>query len=187
MTGPKKKHLNDEREVHCPVEGCDETPLARGVHLHVIRSVGDGHGEQGEVPHGVDLDDLEPSGTREVQMEYPEHRETEKVMRLCPYCGLPFHGKHGVLIHLGQTAGRKNHPEELPENFDPDSLTIVQVDEHDNIVEVVEEGVELPTVERRQQSDQDEKLPERVIEYLAQLREEGRDDEADRAEEMLLS
>jgi len=35
-------HENEERTVICPVEGCDAEKLARGMHLHVLHSKGDG-------------------------------------------------------------------------------------------------------------------------------------------------
>lgn len=191
MTGAsgQTKHTNEERTVKCPVEECDAEPLARGVHLHVMRSSGDGHGPQGEIPTDVSLDDLETVGSREVSMDYPNHRETESVNRLCPYCKRPYAGKHGVWVHLGQVKGRKNHPEEYPDDLDSDDFPIARVDEDDNVLEILDEGTLLPSaVERRS----DSKMPqaesdERIREYIEDLREEGRNDEADRAEEMLLN
>jgi hypothetical protein len=150
-----------------------------------MRSVGDGHGEQGEIPDAVDLDDTEEVGTREVSMDYPEERETETVARLCPYCERPYSGMHGVLIHLGQVAGRKDHPEELPKDLDPMDFTMVEVDEHDNIVEVIEEGGVMPSTERRREKERADGLPDQVEDYIETLRAEGKHDEADRAEEML--
>lgn len=128
---------NAERVVKCPVEGCDAEKLARGMHLHVLRSVGDGHGEQGEIPDGVSFDDLEEAGTQEVEVNYPAEREVENVARLCPYCGVPFKGKHGVLIHLGQVAGRKNHPPNASKVHEPEDFQVVELDDEENIVGVV--------------------------------------------------
>ncbi|WP_080508486.1 hypothetical protein [Haloparvum sedimenti] len=128
---------NAERVVKCPVEGCDAEKLARGMYLHVLRSVGDGHGEQGEIPDEVSLDDLEEVGTREVEVNYPAEREVESVARLCPYCGVPFRGKHGVLIHLGQVAGRKNHPPNASKVHEPEDFPVVELDDNENIVGVV--------------------------------------------------
>jgi hypothetical protein len=127
---------NAERVVKCPVEGCDAEKLARGMHLHVLRSVGNGHGEQGEIPEEVSLDDLEEVGTQEVEVNYPAEREVESVARLCPYCGVPFRGKHGVLIHLGQVAGRKNHPPNASRVHEPEDFPVVELDEDENIVSV---------------------------------------------------
>lgn len=160
-------HLNDERTVHCPIEGCEATPLARGVHLHVMRSSGNGHGPQGEVPDHVSFDALETAGAREVSMDYPETRETEKVMRLCPECHQPFHGKHGVQIHLGLVAGKHDHPDGVRDHYEPDDFPIAHVDRHGNVKEIVEGEVTLPTTEQRKDADERleliEKLHERGI------------------------
>jgi hypothetical protein len=131
-------HHNDERTVRCPIEGCDSTPLARGINLHIRQSSGDGHGPQGEVPDHIDLDDLETVGEREVRMDYPEKRNTEDVARLCPYCSLPYKGTNGVLIHLGQVAGRKNHPENAAEKHSEEDFPRVEVDEFENVTNVID-------------------------------------------------
>lgn len=188
--GETVKHKNDERTVNCPIEGCDETPLARGAHLHVMRSSGGGHGPQNEVPDHVDLDNLETVGKREVQMDYPEERNSEQVARLCPYCERPFRGKHGVMIHLGQTAGRKNHPKNPRDKHDPEDFAIVHVDENENVIEKVEEGTTMPSTDKRREKEASEEVdslnPDQVEEYIESLREQGLEDEADRAEKMLL-
>lgn len=182
-----KKHKNDETTVRCPVEGCDKEVLSRGLHLHVLRSAGDGHGPQNDIPPEVDLDDAEVVGDQEVEMEYPEERNPEQVSRLCPYCERPYRGKHGVMIHLGQTAGRKNHPEDAAERHEIDDFAIVHVDENENVVEVVEEGTEMPSTERRREKDPSDGLSEsEVKEYIEGLRDQGREGEANRAEKMLL-
>ncbi|QAU12518.1 hypothetical protein EKH57_07160 [Halorubrum sp. BOL3-1] len=126
-------HSNDERTVCCPVEGCDSTPLARGINLHIRRSSGDGHGPQNEVPDHISLDNLETAGEREVEMDYPEERHTEKHARLCPYCSETFSGISGLMIHLGQTAGRKNHPENPKEKHSPEDFPRVEVDDEGNV------------------------------------------------------
>lgn len=183
----RKKHTNDEKMVRCPVEGCEKETLSRGLHLHVMRSSGNGHGTQNELPEGVNLDDAEEVGSREVEMNYPEERNSEQVARLCPYCERPYRGKHGVMIHLGQTAGRKNHPENPKELHEPDDFAIVHVDENENVVEVVEEETSMPSTERRQNPEGGEALSEeKVQEYINDLREQGLDEEADKAEMMLL-
>lgn len=132
-----KPTRNAERVVKCPVEGCDAEKLARGMHLHVLRSVGDGHGDSGEIPEHVSFDDLEEVGTQEVEVNYPEERKVESVARLCPYCSVPFRGKNGVLIHLGQVAGRKNHPPNASKVHEPDDFPVVELDDDENIVGVV--------------------------------------------------
>jgi hypothetical protein len=186
MPQKKNKHKNEEKTVVCPVDGCEKECLSRGLHLHISRSSGDGHGEQGEIPDGVSVEDAEEAGKREVEMNYPEERYSENVSRICPYCERPFRGKHGVMIHLGQTAGRKNHPEDAPERWDLDDFAIVRVDENENIVEVVEEATQMPSTERRQGEGGDVPDAENVREYIDGLREQGLDEEADKAEQMLL-
>jgi hypothetical protein len=186
--GKRKKHKNDEKTVKCPVEGCEKEVLSRGLHLHVRQTTGEGHGPQDELPEDIDLDKAEEVGSREVEMEYPEERESEQVARLCPYCERPYRGKHGVMIHLGQVAGRKDHPEDAPEQHEPNDFAIVHVDENENVVEVVEEGTAMPSTERRR--EQEAKTgsldPDEVQEYIDGLREQGLDEEAERAEQMLL-
>lgn len=183
-SSPRKRHTNDERTVRCPVDGCDATPLARGIHLHVMRSDGNGHGPQGDVPDTVSFENLETVGSRSVTMDYPEHRETEEVARLCPYCERPFRGKQGVLIHLGQVSGRKDHPSELPADLDPEEFPVVHVDDRQNILEVVEGDARLPSTERRL-GEAGSDLREKVRSYIDRLREQGKADEAALAEQML--
>jgi hypothetical protein len=186
--GKTKKHKNEERTVQCPVEGCEKETLARGLHLHVMRSSGGGHGEQNSIPEGLDLDSAKTVGTREVEMDYPEERDSEQVARLCPYCERPFRGKHGVMIHLGQLAGKKNHPEDAPERHEPDDFKIVHVDEKGNVKEVVEEETSMPSTEDRRQAEAvgANVSPEKVEEYIEGLREQGLHDQADQAERTLL-
>lgn len=188
----KKKHKNDEETKICPVEGCNAEPLARAVHLHVMQSAGDGHGEQGEIPEDVDLDEAEKAGTREVEMEYPEERDSEQVARLCPYCDRPFRGKHGVMIHLGQVAGRKDHPEDASERHNPEDLAIGRVDDNDNVVEIIEEGDQtaMPSTKRRRGDSLEKSMgdldEESIKNYIEDLRERGLTEETERAEKMLL-
>lgn len=186
-----KKHKNEEKKVLCPVDGCDKEVLSRGLHLHVMRSSGNGHGPHMDIPDNLNLEEAEEIGTQEVEMDYPEHREPEDVARLCPYCKRPYKGKHGVMIHLGQTAGRKNHPENPKEKHDPDDFAIVQVDENENVIEVVEEPTAMPSTERRREaaeSGEKEGLdPEAVREHIESLREQGLDEQAEQAEKILLN
>lgn len=185
----KIKHTNDEKTVRCPVEGCEKEVLSRGLHLHVSRSSGSGHGDQGEVPQGIDLENAKEVGSRSVEMEYPEERDAEQVARLCPYCERPFRGKHGVMIHLGQVQGRKNHPENAPDLHKPDDFAIVHVDENENVIEMVEEPTEMPSTERRREAEEEgESLDvDDVRGYIEGLREQGLDEQADQAEKMLLN
>jgi len=191
-TGRRKTHKNEEKTVRCPVEGCEKEVLARGLHLHVRRSSSNGHGDQGEIPEDVDLDSAQEVGTKEVEMEYPEERDSETVARQCPYCERPYTGKHGVMIHLGQVAGRKNHPEDAPEQYEPDDFALVNVDDSENIVEVVEEATTMPSTDRRRDQADAPGMgggvdPESVKKHIEDLEEQGLEEEAERARKMLLS
>jgi hypothetical protein len=128
-----------EKVVACPVEGCDSEHPSRGLHLHLMRSVGDGHGPQGETPD-VDVDDLTEVGRQEVDVDYPDERESESVVRLCPYCHNHFSGKEGVAIHLGLVEGRKNHPRNASDFHSPEDFPVVKLDEKENIISVIESG-----------------------------------------------
>jgi hypothetical protein len=72
-------------------------------------------------------------------MDYPEERDTEQVARLCPYCSTPYNGTNGVLIHLGQVAGRENHPEDGAEKHAEEDFPRVEVDERGNITTVLDD------------------------------------------------
>lgn len=179
----KKKHSNEERTVECPVEGCDYEGLSRTLHLHVRQSSGDGHGPHKDIPESIDFDNLETVGTQEVEMNYPETREVEQVKRQCPFCELVFDGKHGVMIHIGQTAGKKNHPENAPQQVSEDDLPVVELDDDQNIINTVEGDAKMPSTKRRQEEEAEEN---RIKRYIKKLREEGKDEEADIAETELL-
>ena len=128
------------RVVRCPIEGCDAEHPSRGIHLHIMRSVGDGHGDQGDYP-AVNTDDLVEVGREAVDVDYPDERESESVARLCPYCRQPFSGKEGVMIHLGLVAGRKGHPENASEVHDPDDFPRAERDADENLTAVSNSGV----------------------------------------------
>ena len=183
MTGRTKPHRNDERVVKCPVDECDAEVLARGINLHILRSKGNGHGPQGEVPDGISLDHLETVGAREVELNYPEERKVESVARLCPYCGKPFKGKHGVLIHLGQIKGRKNHPHNASKVHQSEDFPIVKLDGNQNVIAVVEE--DSPTSSGIDPHETAVKA-EKVYRFIADLIAEDKREEAARARERLL-
>jgi uncharacterized C2H2 Zn-finger protein len=180
---PQKKHSNQERTVKCPVEGCDYEGLARSLHLHVRQSSNEGHGPHGDIPDHIDLQSAETVGTQKVEMDYPESRDVETVARQCPFCGMVFNGKHGVMIHIGQTTGKKNHPEDATEQVETEDLPVVELDDDENIVNVVEGDAKMPSTKRRQQKESEES---RVKKYIKRLREEDKDEEADIAEQELL-
>lgn len=128
-----------EPVVRCPVEGCNSEHPSRGLHLHLMRSIGDGHGPQGGTPD-VDVDDLTEVGRQEVDVDYPRERESESLVRICPYCRQHFSGKEGVAIHLGLVAGRKNHPVNASAFHTPEDFPVVKLDEHENVISVIESG-----------------------------------------------
>lgn len=175
-------HKNDERTVRCPVEGCDSTPLARGVNLHILRLSGNGHGPRNEVPDHISLDELETVGEREVEMDYPEERENEKHARLCPYCSETFSGLSGLMIHLGQTAGRKNHPENPKERHNPEDFPRVEVDSEGNVETAVDSAEASPA------DDTDNvAVPKgRVFALLADLVADGEAETAQRVRRALI-
>ncbi len=137
-------HSNDERTVRCPVDGCDATPLARVINLHINRSDGDGHGPRGEIPDDISLENLESVGEREVEMDYPEERDTEDYARLCPYCSQTFAGANGVMSHLGQKVGRDNHPVDPKARHEPGDFPRVETDEEGNILQAVDTPTMIP-------------------------------------------
>lgn len=160
-------HKNDERTVRCPVDGCDATPLARGINLHIMRSSGDGHGPQGEVPDHISLENLETVGDREVEMDYPEERETETAARLCPYCSQPCKGKNGVLIHLGQLAGRMNHPEDAADKHSEEDFPVVEVDEQGNITTVLTETADSEHPDDDKSTGSKRRVYQLIAEFMA--------------------
>ena len=184
MTPQTNPHRNAEKVVKCPVDGCEAEKLSRGMHLHVLRSAGNGHGPQGDVPEHLDCENLEEVGTQEVEVNYPEERKTESVARLCPYCETPFKGKNGVLIHLGQVEGRKNHPTNASEVHEPGDFPVVELDEGENVVAVVEGRI--PS--SMGNWPYEEGIPvERVYRLIAELLAEGHSDTAARVRSLLLA
>lgn len=173
---------NDERTVRCLVEGCDSTLLARGINLHIMRSSGDGHGPQGEVPDSLSLENLETVGEREVEMDYPDERDNEKHARLCPYCSQTFTGISGLMIHLGQTAGRKNHPANPKDRHEPSDFPRVEVDAEGNVQQVAD-----PQTDSTDSRDKAGAVPtERVFRLIADLIADGETGTANRVRRALL-
>ena len=168
-------HTNDERTVLCPC--CGEEKLARGLHLHVLRSSDDQHGPQGQIPPDVELDEAETAGTSSVNLSYPKDRKSEDVARQCPYCGVPFRGKQGLAIHFGQVVGRKNHPKDRDEFPEPEDCPVVHLDDKQNIIEVVDSGSTMPSTKRWD--------GETVSEFVTRLRQQGHDDKANAVEQAL--
>ena len=165
----------------CPVEGCSkENEYERGIYLHILWSVGNGHGEQGEVPEKLGLEEPPDCRHQGPVINYPDDH-FKRIARLCPYCGDPFYGKNGVLIHLGKVAGGKNHPVNASEVHEPEDFTVVELDNDENIVGVVNSG-RASSEEAPEESESDEAgavvtLPEDQFEYLRVVIYEQTDDE----------
>lgn len=183
MTGRDSEiHENEERTVICPVEGCDAEKLARGIHLHVMHSTGEGHGEKGEIPEELDLDDAQDANTQTVTMEYPTERDIKQEARLCPYCCQTFTGSRGVKIHLGQVAGRHNHPEDAADKHEPTDFPRVAVDGEENVVGV--RGRKHVATDTEVESA----IPaERVYGFIAELLANDQQAEAQRVRSRLLA
>lgn len=180
------EHRSSETVVKCPVEGCDEEKLSRGIYLHVRQSKGGGHGSQGEIPTGLNLDNLETAGTQEVSMDYPDTRKTESIRRECPYCKEVFRGKRGAMVHLGRVAGEGEHPEHPKLKHDGSDFDIVRTDNSGSVVNRIESGTMLPATEERLLREEEASLRERVETYISDLRDRGMDKEAERAEAQML-
>jgi hypothetical protein len=179
------ERTNPERTVNCPVPGCNAEKLARGIHLHVRQSKGDGHGPQGEIPDEISLKNLETVGSKEVSMDYPETRETEQVGRRCPYCNEVFRGKQGVMIHLGRSAGKGPHPTNAKDQVDAEDLTVVHVDDDGSVIGAVEEPTVMPSTRQRRDREAEEDLRGQIQAVIEEFRQEGKDAAADRLEDVL--
>jgi len=175
-------HSNEERTVRCPVEGCDATPLARGINLHLNRTSGDGHGPRGDVPDHISTENLETVGERKVEMDYPDERDTEQHARLCPYCNQTFAGVQGLKIHLGQTAGRKNHPMNPKDRHEPRDFPRVEVSSKGNI----QSAVDTPDGEQTENTEKDAIPTARVFRLVAELIADGETRTAHRVRRALL-
>jgi hypothetical protein len=134
---------NLEDEVRCPIDGCDSTAVARGLHIHVYQTddpEGSGHYPRGEVPPDFDPKAVEVEGQKEVEMDFPQRLNMQETEYLCTFCGSSFQGRRGLFIHLGQSAGKNNIPENVTDRFEPDDFPIVETDDDGNIEEVVKWG-----------------------------------------------
>ena len=178
------KNQNNESVVKCPVDGCSEEKLARGIHLHVRQSSDAGHGIHGDIPDNLNFDDLTEVGTQSVKMDYPSEQTMDDVVRLCPYCGNAFKGYRGLKIHLGQKQGQGVHPDDATDITKEDT-PVAHVDEDMNVIEIVEEGKMMPSTKRRISGDDSVPI-EDVQELVRTLEGEGKDDFAQRIKDELL-
>jgi hypothetical protein len=89
------------------------------------------------------------------------------------------------MIHLGQIAGKENHPEDATDLVDKGDCPVAHVDENRNVVEVIEEGdpeLMLSTEDRREGS-----VPRAdVIAYIEWAESNDHLTAANKAREMLL-
>lgn len=132
---------NSEDMVECPVEGCNEEVLARGLYMHLFQTddpPGEAHYPRYEEPPYLDMEDLKITGETDVTMDFPENIELDDTYYLDTYTGQAYQGKRGLMIHLGQTAGRNNIPEDVTERHDAQDFPIVDIDDDGNITDVYE-------------------------------------------------
>ena len=188
MTPHDNTHGDANDVLVCPVEGCSkENEYERGIYLHILWSVGNGHGEQGEVPEELGLEKPPISGPQDQVINDPVDYPARRIARICPYCGDTFYGENGVLIHLGKLAGKKNHPVNASDVHEPEDFPIVELDDNDDIIGVVSSRAACPG-ETRDESESDEggadvTLSKDQFDYLRVLIYEETDDE--RAKQIL--
>lgn len=137
MSPPKDPDRGSETFVRCPIEGCDVVKTAKEMDRHILQSVGDGHGERGGVPEDFSLDDLEEVEAPKNESDCPAKREVGTVARLCPYCEQPFTEKRGVLNHLEQVAGQRDHPSNAFQIHEPGDFPVVELGDDGSVVGVV--------------------------------------------------
>jgi hypothetical protein len=186
---------NEEKKVRCPVEGCDAEPLRRGLFLHIFNTddpEGEGHGPRHTVPDSIDVDKLTGAGVRRVNINYPEHQNLDTDTKyLDTYTGKVYNGKRGLMVHLGQVAGKNNIPENVTSLHDADDFPIVEVDDDGNITEVIKgpEG-NVPPIEPYlpwTHNRIDGYLPKhRVESFIEELEEDGEQEFAKRVKDALL-
>lgn len=142
---------NDEDKALCPVKGCDREIVKRGLFMHIFQTEdpeGEGHYPKYDVPPYIDVEEVKITGTKNVDMDYPETQDIGDVHYMDTYTGKAYQGKRGLMVHLGQLAGRENIPEDVTKRHDADDFPIVEVDDDGNITEVIEEGsTDVPPIE----------------------------------------
>jgi hypothetical protein len=132
---------NEEPKGECPV--CGEEVLKRGMFMHIFQSDdpdGEGHYPRFEVPPDIDVEEIKVSDTEEVDMEYPGRQDLEDAHYLDTYTGKAYEGKRGLMVHLGQMAGRENIPVNVTAKHDADDFPIVEIDDDGNVEEVIKEA-----------------------------------------------
>ena len=67
---------------------------------------GVGHYPRGQLPSDIDEEKIKVTGKSDVELDYPETQDLETVHYLDTYTGKAYEGKRGLMIHLGQMAGK---------------------------------------------------------------------------------
>jgi len=138
------KVKNLEEKVRCPIQGCGKEVSARGLNMHVFHTndpEGKGHYPKGETPPDFDPSgNIEVVGQEEVEMDYPDEVDLDDKEYLDTYTGKAYQGKRGLMIHLGQMAGKQNIPENVQDRHDAEDFPLVETDEDGNVMRVVRES-----------------------------------------------
>jgi hypothetical protein len=132
---------NTEDVVECPVSGCDEEVLARGLFMHIFQSddpEGENHYPRFEIPPEIDAEDVKVTGEQQVNMDYPDEQRLEDDYYLDTYTGKAYEGRRGLMVHLGQKAGSDNIPEDVTERHEADDFPVVEIDDDGNVIEVIQ-------------------------------------------------
>jgi len=129
-----------EDMVECPIGGCDTETLARGLYMHIFQTDDpeeESHYPRGEVPSHIDEEEIKVTGKKEVELDYPDEQDLEDARYLDTYTGKAYKGKRGLMVHLGQLAGKNNIPEDVTERHDATDFPIVETDKNGNITDVL--------------------------------------------------
>jgi hypothetical protein len=108
--------------------------------MHIFQTndiEGQGHHPRGEIPEYISEEEIKVTGKSEVEMDYPEIQDLSEAMYLDTYTGKAYQGRRGLMVHLGQRAGKDNIPEDVTKRHEPDDFPIVKVDDDGNITEVI--------------------------------------------------
>jgi hypothetical protein len=131
---------NEENKVRCPVEGCDKEVLARGLFMHIFQTddpEGEGHYPRYQVPPDIDQEKIKITGKEEVEMDYPDEQSLDEAYYLDTYTGKAYKGKRGLMVHLGQKAGRDNIPSDVTKRHSAEDFPLVKIDDDGNVTEVI--------------------------------------------------
>lgn len=143
--------MPEEDLVKCPVDGCDEEFVKRGLFMHIWStddSPGKGHRPRESIPPDLNLEEVDITGKTTIKNSYPDTVELDNAEYFDTYTGKTYQGKRGLMVHLGQLAGENNIPEDVTERFEADDFPVVETDENGNITEVLKWGSDkVPPVE----------------------------------------